>query len=68
MLFGTKIVKTEILAQNGTLLASAERNFVFPKNLESSEESILIIKERISRSLSAAREWTLSLTPRRATE
>ena len=44
MLFGTKIVKTEILAQNGTLLASAERNFVFPKNLESSEESILIIK------------------------
>ena len=44
LLFGTKIVKTEILAQNGTLLASAERNFVFPKNLESSEESILIIK------------------------
>ena len=33
LLFGTKIVKTEILAQNGTLLASAERNFVFPKNL-----------------------------------
>ena len=44
MLFGTKIVKTEILAQNGTLLAAAERNFVFPKNIESNEESILIIK------------------------
>lgn len=44
MLFGTKIVKTEILAQNGTLLAAAERNFVFPRNLDSSDESILIIK------------------------
>ena len=44
IVIGPKIVKTEILAQNGTLLSSAERNFVFPKNLESSEESILIIK------------------------
>lgn len=44
LLFGTKIVKTEILAQNGTLLAAAERNFVFPRNLDSSDESILIIK------------------------
>ena len=34
LLFGTKIVKTEILAQNGTLLDSAERNLVFKKNLE----------------------------------
>lgn len=44
MLFGTKIVKTDVLAQNGKLIVSAERNFVFPKNLDSSEESILIIK------------------------
>lgn len=44
LLFGTKIVKTEILARNGTLLAAAERNFVFPKNVESNEESILIVK------------------------
>ncbi len=44
MLFGNKIVKTEVLAQNGSLLASAERNFVFPKNLDSGDESILIIK------------------------
>ena len=46
MLFGNKIVKMEVLAQNGSLLVSAERNFVFPKNLDSSEESILIIKGR----------------------
>ncbi len=44
MLFGTKIVKTDVLAQDGKLIVSAERNFVFPKNLDSSEESILIIK------------------------
>lgn len=44
LLFGNKIVKTEILAQNGSLLVSAERNFIFPKNLDTSEESILIIK------------------------
>lgn len=44
MLFGNKIVKTEILSQNGALLAMADRNFVFPKNLDSADESILIIK------------------------
>ena len=44
MLFGNKIVKIEILSQNGSLLASAERNFVFPKNIDSNEESIIIIK------------------------
>lgn len=44
LLFGNKIVKTEVLAQNGSLMVSAERNFVFPKNLDSREDSILIIK------------------------
>ena len=44
LLFGTKIVKTDVLAQDGKLIVSAERNFVFPKNIDSSEESILIIK------------------------
>ena len=44
MLFGNKIVKIEILAQNGSLLAASEKNFVFPKNLDSGEESILIVK------------------------
>ncbi len=44
MLFGHKIVKIEVLGTNGALLASAENNFIFPKNLETNEESILIIK------------------------
>lgn len=44
LLFGNKIVKTEVLAQNGALLVSADKNFIFPKNIDTSEESILIIK------------------------
>lgn len=44
MLFGDKVVKTEVLAQNGALLVSADKNFVFPKNIETADESILIIK------------------------
>lgn len=44
MLFGNKIVKTEVLAQNGSLLVSADKNFVFPKNIDTADESILIIK------------------------
>lgn len=44
MLFGYKIVKVEVLGQNGSLLVSAEKGFIFPKNLDTNEESILIIK------------------------
>lgn len=44
LLFGNKIVKTEVLSQNGALLLSVDKNFVFPKNIDTTEESILIIK------------------------
>lgn len=45
MAFGSsKIIKTEVLSQSGALLVSSEKNFVFPKNIDSNEESILIIK------------------------
>ena len=44
LFFGNKIIKVEILDKNGTSAVSAEKGFVFPKNIESSEESILIIK------------------------
>lgn len=44
MLFGYKIVKVEVFGENGALLISVDKNFVFPKNLDSDEESILIIK------------------------
>ena len=44
MLFGNKIVKTEVLSQTGALLLAADKNFVFPKNIDTNDESILIIK------------------------
>lgn len=44
MLFGYKIVKVEVLGQNGSLLVFADKGFIFPKNLDTNEESILIIK------------------------
>lgn len=44
MLFGNKIVKIDILSQDGSLVLSSERGFVFPNNIDSVDESILIIK------------------------
>ena len=44
LFFGNKIVKVEILDRNGSVALSAEKNFVFPKNIESDEDSILIVK------------------------
>lgn len=44
LFFGNKIVKVEILDRNGAVAVSAEKNFVFPKNVESDDDSILIIK------------------------
>lgn len=44
MLFGNKIVKIDVLAQDGSQVLSTERGFVFPNNIDSSDESILIIK------------------------
>ncbi|MDE7195027.1 MAG: PilZ domain-containing protein [Oscillospiraceae bacterium] len=46
MLFSNKIRKIEILDTNGTVVVAAEKGFVFPKNLNSDEDSILIIKGR----------------------
>ncbi len=44
MFFGNKIIKVEILDKRENLVVSSEKNFVFPKNIESAEDSILIIK------------------------
>ncbi len=46
MLFSNKIIKVEILDKNGTVVVTSEKGFVFPKNLNSDEDSILIIKGR----------------------
>ena len=44
MLFSNKIIKIEVLDKNGTVVVTSEKGFVFPKNLDSDEDSILIIK------------------------
>ncbi len=44
LFLGNKIIKVEILDKNGVIAVSSEKNFVFPKNIESDDESILIIK------------------------
>ena len=44
LLFSKKIVKIEVLDRNGVLAMTAEKGFVFPKNLDSEDDSILIIK------------------------
>lgn len=44
MFFGSKVIKVEVLDETGKNIVSAEKNFVFPRNLNSDEDSILIIK------------------------
>lgn len=44
MFFGSKVIKVDVLDETEKLLVSSEKNFVFPKNLNSDEDSILIIK------------------------
>lgn len=46
MLFASKIVKIEILDKSGAVLITAEKGFILPRNMESSEDSILILKGR----------------------
>ncbi len=44
LFFPNKIVKVEILDKSGAVVVSSEKNFTFPKNIESAEDSIVIIK------------------------
>ncbi len=44
MFSSNKIIKVEILDKNGTVAVTSEKNFVFPKNIESGDESILMVK------------------------
>lgn len=46
MLFSYKIIKIDILDRKGVLAVTVEKGFTFPKNLDSDEDSILIIKGR----------------------
>lgn len=44
MLFGGKIIRVDVLDNAGKILISAEKDFIFPKNIEKNEDNIVIIK------------------------
>lgn len=46
LIFGGKVIRVEVLDTKGTLLLSAENNFVVPTNINSDEDSIIMIKGR----------------------
>ena len=44
LVFGGKIIKVDVLDEKGTMIYSAEKGFVVPNNLDSDEDSIIMIK------------------------
>ncbi len=44
MIFGGKVIRVEVLNEDGTLIVKAEKHFVVPPNINSDEESIVMIK------------------------
>lgn len=44
LFFSNKIIKIDIFNKNDVVVLSAEKGFIFPKNLDSDEDSIIIIK------------------------
>ncbi len=46
MIFGGKVIKVEVLDTKGMLLLSTDKHFVIPMNINSDEDSIVIIKGR----------------------
>ncbi len=46
MIFGGKVIKVDVLDTKGTVLLSTDKHFVIPMNINSDEDSIVIIKGR----------------------
>ncbi len=46
LIIGGKVIRVEVLDTKGTLLLSADKNFVVPANIASDEDSIIMIKGR----------------------
>ncbi len=46
LIIGGKVIKIEVLDTKGTLLLSADKNFIVPANISSDEDSIIMIKGR----------------------
>ncbi len=46
MIFGGKVIRVDVLDTKGTVLLSTDKHFVIPMNINSDEDSIVIIKGR----------------------
>lgn len=46
MIFGGKVIRVEVLDENGTSILTADKHFVVPSNINSDEESIIMVKGR----------------------
>ncbi|MDE7362780.1 MAG: PilZ domain-containing protein [Oscillospiraceae bacterium] len=46
LIFGSKVIKVEVLDEKGALLVASEKNFVVPKSLSADETPIVMIKGR----------------------
>ncbi len=46
LIFGGKVIRVEVLDAKGTLVHSTDKNFVIPANINSDEDSIIMIKGR----------------------
>ncbi len=44
LIFGSKVIKVEVLDEKGALLLASEKNFVVPKNSSSDDNGIVMIK------------------------
>ena len=46
LIFGSKVIKVEVLDEKGAIIVASERGFVVPKNMQSDEDNIVMIKGR----------------------
>lgn len=44
LIFGSKVIKVEVLDEKGNVLVESEKNFTLPKDMSSSEDAIVMIK------------------------
>ena len=44
LIFGSKVIKVEVLDEKGNIIIAAEKGFVVPKNMQSDEDCIVMIK------------------------
>lgn len=46
LILGSKVIKVEVLDEKGNIIIAAEKGFVVPKNMQSDEDCIVMIKGR----------------------